>query len=336
MFLIRFIFLTSFIFCLLCPFVQAEDGSIGKKPRVGVFVYRLDDSYINLVSKAIENKLKSSANYAVFDGSNNPVLQLEQIISFLNGPVDGVAINLVDIKLAQNVINIVRSKGIPIVFFNKEPDLNVLKRYKNAHYVGTEAVHSGTLQGDIIAEIWKNNPKFDKNNDNTCNFIMLQGNIDSPEALLRTKVSVQRARAHGVNMQQIGDTLVCDWNEDCAYTSTKIALNAYIDDVDFIISNNDGMALGAVRALNDYGLNLDGGDKSIPVVGIDAIEQAKAAISKGMMHGTVVQSADAMGGAIAKMLINAMDNKPWLEGLPYEWDSNNISIRIPYEKYKPQ
>ena len=55
---------------------------------------------------------------------------------------------------------------------------------------------------------------------------------------------------------------------------------------DCIISNNDAMALGAIKALENKGID----PASIPIVGIDATADAVEAIQNGTMSMSVFQS----------------------------------------------
>ncbi len=324
----------SFTLCSNLFFLPAAFAKeISKDTHVGIFIFRLDDTYIRSVSEAIEKQLQGKVKFTVFDAQQDHVLQLNQLATFLKEGGDAVAMNLVDVKAGQNVLNMIRDKEIPVVFFNKEPDLNIIKKYAKARYVGSAAEQSGILQGAIIAGIWYKNPEVDRNKDGICQFIMLQGNIDNPEAIVRSKLSVQSARMGGVNMRQIGNTIVCDWDEICAYEHTKVTLGIHMDEVDFIIANNDSMALGAIKALQEYTYNTKGSGKSIPVVGIDGTKAAKEAIAQGIMHGTIIQDAQGMGKAIATMLLNTLAEKDYLNGLPYSFEDNGIAIRIPYQAY---
>ncbi len=314
-------------------FASTHKDQSEKKPQVGVFIFKLDDVYINSVANFIEKSLATKTELTIFDANNNQTTQSNQLAAYLEKNIDAVAINLVDIKAGQNIINMVRKKNIPLIFFNKEPDLRFLKNYEKSRYVGTKASEAGVMQGEIIADLWKNNPQFDRNQDGINHFIMIQGGLDNPEALLRSRVSVQRARALGVKMQQIGDTLICDWDANCAYNAAKLALAIDGNRLDFVISNNDDMAIGAIKALQETGFNTKG-NTYIPVVGVDAIKKAKQYIAEGSMHGTVLQDAKAMGETVATMLLNAIEKKPFLHNLSYKYDESGICIRIPYKAFK--
>ena len=70
--------------------------------------------------------------------------------------------------------------------------------------------------------------------------------------------------------------------------------------VELIICNNDGMAEGAVSALQGAGYNTGDG-KTIPVFGVDATDSAKQLINEGKMTGTIKQDAEGMAAAIAQI-----------------------------------
>ena len=63
------------------------------------------------------------------------------------------------------------------------------------------------------------------------------------------------------------------------------------DQIDVVCANNDEMALGAIQALKDANL-LD----NVLVGGVDATEDALAAMQAGDLEVTVFQDADGQGG----------------------------------------
>ena len=69
------------------------------------------------------------------------------------------------------------------------------------------------------------------------------------------------------------------------------------DDIEAVICNNDEMALGAVEALKAAGYLVDGG-VFIPVVGVDANEEAKLAIKEGTMYASVFNDARGQADAV--------------------------------------
>jgi len=322
------------VFLSACEAEQQEKPSSGK-PVIGILVFREDDAYISLVAQAIQKEMQDKADVEVLYAAEDQLLQNEQIDALLKKKVSALAVNIVETQAAAKAVDAIKKAGIPVVFFNREPDLRSLEAYANARFVGTNAFDAGIMQGDIIAELWGKHPEFDRNGDGKCQYLMIQANLDNPEAVARTEYSVKRAREKGLTMQQSGDTLLCNWEENMAFVAVKLMLPQQIDTIELIISNNDSMALGAIKALNELEYNLGNGQpgKYIPVVGVDALPGAVEAITQGKMSGTVVQDGNAMGHAVSTMILNAVQGKDFLEGLPYAWDDSGIAIRIPYSRY---
>ena len=77
--------------------------------------------------------------------------------------------------------------------------------------------------------------------------------------------------------------------------------------VELIICNNDGMAEGAISALQNVGYNNGEGTTIIPVFGVDATDSAKALIKAGNMTGSIKQDAVGMATTINTLVKNVQD-----------------------------
>lgn len=316
-----------------------------EKPLIGVLLYRADDAYISYVTQSLKRHFEvAGVDLLLYDGNNKQLTQDEQLLLMLETKADALAINLVDVQSASFVVDKVKKADIPVVFFNREPSLDDLKAYEKAYFVGTVLQDAGRMQGEIIAQLWNNHPEMDRNKDGCLQYIMIQANSDNPESLARTEYSVKQARETGVAMEQVGNTFMCGWDEERSYQALRTVLPQIIDSFELVIANNDAMALGAVRALQEVGFNAyvdkvgkgDGGendrysDKYIPVIGVDATPQALLAIGAGAMAGTVRQDSEGMGEAVVALLMNAVYSRPLLEGINLEWDESGIALRVPY------
>jgi methyl-galactoside transport system substrate-binding protein len=106
--------------------------------------------------------------------------------------------------------------------------------------------------------------------------------------------------------------------------------------IELVICNNDGMAEGAISALNSSGYNAEWqNSRKIPVFGVDATAAAIDLIKKGKMTGTIKQDSEGLASAVSKIATNALDkNKKMNDGLDdYNVDENVFKVRIPYSKY---
>ena len=117
-------------------------------------------------------------------------------------------------------------------------------------------------------------------------YVMLQGPANNPETIARTKYSIQALNEAGIKTQQLS-SVACNWDEECAKTAIESIFLTLGDKIEAIISNNDAMAIGAIKALQKYGYNKGDNSKYIPVVGVDALPEAKELINQGVMTGTV-------------------------------------------------
>lgn len=304
-----------------------------QKPRVDLFIYKGSDAYVALVAAALRDAL-ADVTLAEHDAKGDALRQNEQLAQALDERPAVMLVNLVDPKNAAPLLQKARKAGVPIVFFNRDPDANVLKEYPDAIYVGTRPTDAGIMQGELIAKLWQAHPEYDRNKDGKAQYIMFQGDPDNLEALSRTEYSVKAAGEHGVDMRQLGGTYVCNWDGPAAQKSMESALSVYGDALELIIANNDAMALGAIATLAAHGINTGRkGDLFIPVVGVDATPQAIEAISKGVMSATVRQDSGAMAQAVVALARNMLAGKAPLADTPYTADASGVAVRIPYAPY---
>jgi methyl-galactoside transport system substrate-binding protein len=301
-------------------------------PNIGVLIYKYDDTYISTVRNALTKALDGKATMTMQDGKGDQATQNDQLDVMISKKMDGLIVNMVDAQAAAGVLEKIKAAGIPVVFFNREPNLDVLKTYDKSVFVGTNAADAGKMQGDIIKQLWENKA-FDLNGDGKFQYVMFKGEPDNPEAIARTEFSVKQAALNGVTMDQIGQTFVCNWDTALAQQAMESALAANEGKIELVIANNDSMAMGAIAALSNVGYNLEGGSKFIPVIGVDATDQAVDAIGKGIMSATVKQDGEAMGQAVATIMLNMAAGKAPLDGTSYTYDDSGIAVRIPYSPF---
>jgi methyl-galactoside transport system substrate-binding protein len=311
----------------------AVTAASAANPKIGILIYKYDDTYISTVRNALNKALEGKAEVTMQDGKGDQATQNDQLDVLIERGMDGIIVNMVDAQAAAGVVSKIKDKGIPVVFFNREPDLNTLKTYDKTVFVGTNAADAGKMQGDIIKKLWDENPAYDLNKDGKFQYVMFKGEPDNPEAIARTEFSVKQAEENGVKMDQVGQTFVCNWDTALAQQAMESALAANEGKIELVVANNDGMAMGAIAALSNIGYNVEGGSKFIPVVGVDATDQAVDAISRGIMSATVKQDGEAMGNAVSEIILNMIAGKAPLDGTSYKYDDSGIAVRIPYSPY---
>lgn len=308
----------------------------GKPVTVGVLLYKEDIYYISEIKKELEkleNENKDTINFIFYNAKGSQELQNEQINELINMKVDAILLNIVDIHEADSIINKIKEKDIPVIFFNREPlSLNGIKSYNKSIYVGTQACDAGKIKSEmIINEMKKGNIK-DKNKNDSLDYILLEGERDNVEAQLRSECVIRDLNENGIKTNEIA-TEICNWEKECAKEKINSLFDKYGDNIEVIISNNDDMAVGAVLALQEKGYNLGDPNKFISVVGIGGTDEVREMIKKGFMTGTVIQDAKEKAKILYKIVLNLAEGKKALQDTEYKFDITGVGVRMPFNGY---
>lgn len=210
----------------------------------------------------------------------------------------------------------------------------------------------GAMIGDYVVE---NFDKVDLNKDGKISYAMFMGQLGNAEAIYRTQYAVEDANKKLVEAGKpeleffdAGNKDKYQVDQDGAWSAA--AANNYMTTnlsqyneanknmIELIICNNDGMAEGAIAALNDKGYNTGDPAKTIPVFGVDATDAAKKLIADGKMVGTIKQDADGMAQCISDLTKNVADGKDMMDGADasevYKISENvDTKIYVPYGVY---
>jgi methyl-galactoside transport system substrate-binding protein len=314
--------------------------SEGKPVKIAVFLDNANAMYISLLKQnleLIEKENENKVKFTFFDAKDNQMLQNESIDNAINQNFNLFIVNIIsqNLKDVESTLRKVMEKDIPVIL-NPDPSeeiINFIKPYKRFVVIGADFEQSGTMEGKILVDRWNSNKELiDKNNDNILQYIMLKGRHGSPLTELRTKYSILKLNEAGIKTEELAST-ECEWLEDCARSSIESLVLKYGNKIEAIISNNDAMAVGAVKALQKYGYNKGDKEKTIAVVGIDGMPAAKDLIQKGFMAGTVVVEPHDLAEALYGIGINlALGNHP-LENTNYKFDNNGFTVHLNYKEY---
>ena len=312
-----------------CGGKESGNTSKGDKVKVGVCLYKFDDTYISTVRQNLE-KIQSEnsdkVEFTFYDGKGDQATQNDSIDTLLQKDVDLLLVNLVDTGAAPTVIDKIKAAKKPVVLFNREPAATAIKAYDKAIFVRTNAKEAGVMQGKILTK------SIDKNGDGVLQYVMLKGEPDNPEAVARTQFSVSTLNDNKIKTEELA-LQVCNWDQALAQNATEAWFSKFGDKIEAVIANNDGMAQGAIAALQAQGYNNGDKAKTIPVVGVDATAAAQDLIAKGFMTGSVLQDAKGMAKALYDTGMNLAAGKTAIDGTSYKFDDSGVAVRIPYQEY---
>ncbi len=218
-----------------------------------------------------------------------------------------------------------------------ELDMTALNFNENTYYVGFDANQGAELQGQMVLDYIKvNAATIDRNGDGVIGYILAIGDIGHNDSIARTR-GVRSALGTGVDASGVIDASPVGTNADGSatvvqdatldidgktYTIRELASQemknsagatwdaatagnaigtwsaSFGDDIDVVVSNNDGMGMSMFNAWAK--------DNKVPTFGYDANSDAVAAIAEGY-GGTISQHADVQAYLTLRVLRNALD-----------------------------
>lgn len=325
--------------------------------KVGVFYYDFSDIYISTVRANMDKMLTDmGVAFTNFDGAGSQPTQTDQVNTAITDGTNLLIVNIVETSTsdpAKDIVEAARAKDIPVIFFNREvADNAVINSYDKCAFVGTNAPDAGHMQGEMIGNyIVENFDAVDLNGDGEITYVMFKGQEGNAEAEARTQFGVEDANAvltaaGKPELKYYDDKAATKYLVDPDGKWSSAAANNYMvtllgnynegnkNMVELVICNNDGMAEGAVAALQNVGYNNGEGTTIIPVFGVDATDSAKALIKAGNMTGTIKQDAVGMASTITTLVQNVKDGAELMANTDqFTVDADVAKIRVPYGVY---
>ena len=329
-FIISFMLIIATIFIISCGGGTKDNTATANAngPLIGVTIYRYDDNFMSFLRRNIETRIAGKAQLIMNDSQNNQAQQNDQVDVMLNKNVNALAINLVDPQAAQTIIDKAKAKNLPVIFFNKQPSAEAMASYDKTWYVGTKPEESGDMQGKIVVDAWKADPTLDKNGDGVIQYVLIKGEPGHPDAEARTSHVTMYITNNGIKVEKL-EELNANWDTARAKDIVDAWIQKYGDKIEFIFSNNDAMALGALQSIQALGYNTGDKTKYIPIVGVDAIPDMLNEIKKGTILGSVLNDPVGQSQALIDLSLNVAAGKDPLDGTTWTLDEVK-AVRVPY------
>ncbi len=317
---------------LACGCIQdSQDGQAAI--RMGVSLYRGDDTFINNIRSELESCAKQyeqeTGTRVILDiqaAKGNQNTQNNQVERFLSLGCDVLCINPVDRMAVSSIIDQAMRENVPVVFFNRQPVEEDMNRWDQLYYVGVDAKETAILQGNIIADHYRKAPDdIDRNKDGVISYVLLEGESSHQDSLIRTEWSIQTLKDCGVPIEKITGG-IANWERSQASALMEQWLERYPGKIELVISNNDDMALGALDAMERAGVS------QIQVVGIDATEPGMEAVNSGRMMGTVSSDKEGYARTVFELALDLAMEKDIRPEIPladgkYYWCDQKIIDR---------
>ncbi|MDX7952337.1 sugar ABC transporter substrate-binding protein [Lichenihabitans sp. Uapishka_5] len=269
---------------------------------IGVTMDKFDDNFLTSVRNAIEAEAKAKgATVQAEDANDDTSKQISQIQNFIAQKVDAIIVNAVDTSATPKMTQLAVAAKIPLVYVNRKPEDKTLPA--GVSFVGSNEKVSGVLEAEELVKCMKVKG----------NLVIMQGQLSNNAALDRT-ADVEEVVAKNPDIK-IVQKQTAEWDRNKAID----LMNNWItggDKINGVAANNDEMAIGAILALKQAGVD----PKTMCIGGIDATADGLAEVANGNMYVTVFQNSKGQGkGAVDTALALIKGEKvPSFVDVPFE------------------
>jgi inositol transport system substrate-binding protein len=266
---------------------------------VGVTMSELDNFLTVLRNGIADYAKEKGVEVQIEVAEKDPAKQLSQIQNFIASGVDAIIVNPVDTDATSAQSQLAADAGIPLVYVNRQP-VNLDTLPENQTFVGSNEVDSGTLEAKEVCRLLKEKGKGDG-----AKIVVMMGQLNNQAARQRTQDVHDVIATDDCKFMEIVEEQTANWYRTEAADLMTNWLSAGVE-FDAFVSNNDEMAIGGIQAMKAAGLSME----DVIVGGVDATQDALAAMQAGDLDVTVFQNAAAQGsGAVDAALKLAAGEK---------------------------
>ena len=235
-----------------------------------------------------------------------------------------------------------------------ELDMTALNYNKNTYYVGFDANQGGELEGTMIVDYIKAHiDEIDRNGDGIIGYVLAIGDVGHNDSIARTRgcrkalgTAVEKdgaivSDAAGTNTdgsatvvkdgtlevdgktytvrelasQEMKTTAGATWDAPTAGNAISTWASSFGDQIDVVVSNNDGMGMAMFNAWSN--------ENKVPTIGYDANSDAVAAIAEGYA-GTISQNPAVQAYLTLRLIRNVLDGVDIDTGIGTEDEAGNV------------
>ncbi|MCJ8052767.1 sugar ABC transporter substrate-binding protein [Shinella curvata] len=248
---------------------------------IGVSMALFDDNFLTVLRNGMTDYAKTldGVELQIEDAQNDVAKQQSQIQNFIASGVSAIIVNPVDTDATAALSKAAADAGIPLVYVNREP-ANINELPEKQAFVASNEVESGTLETKEVCRLLNGKGKV----------VVMMGELSNQAARVRTQDIKDVIATDECKGLTIVEEQTANWSRTQGADLMTNWLSAGLE-FDAVISNNDEMAIGAIQALKAAGRSMD----SVVVAGVDATQDALAAMAAGDLDVTVFQDAAGQG-----------------------------------------
>lgn len=244
-----------------------------------------NETTMSIRDQAIETGKENGIQVEVFIGNDEQATQVAQIETCITEGYDGLMIEPISSEGCIEVMKTAIDAGIPMVTVMQDcSDASLVSAHIGADHEGAAALQ--------MKEV--------------CEALGGEGRIAIIDGVMGSTGQLQLTAGYESVLKEYPGIEVVEeqsgnWMIDEAMSVAETWLQKH-DDLDAILGQSDQMALGALKACTDLGVELN-------ISGRDAQTAALKEIEAGNMYGSVSQSAYQMGEMAVNVLNEVLDGK---------------------------
>lgn len=258
---------------------ETNNGGGEKEITIGFIPMTLNNEYfITMVNGAKQKaeELGIKLDIQAADQHASAAAQLAIVENMITSGVDGICIVPSSSEGLASALLKCKEAGIPVINLDTIINKDVLDEVgMEVPFYGTDNYLGAKLAGEYVVE----------NFEAGLETAILTGIEGQQNAADRRNGFVDGAGSH----IKIVAEQSANWEVDQGYTATQNMLSAN-PDIKLIFASNDGMAIGALRAVEEANKK-----DAIRIIGFDAISEALNLVEAEDLFGTVAQYPAEMG-----------------------------------------
>ncbi len=260
-------------------------GSNTSGKTVGFAVSTLNNPFFVAMQKGVQSEAqKDGVTVAVENGNNDAATQLNQIQDLIQKKVGAIILNPVDSQSLSAAVELANKANIPVITLDRSVNSG-----KVATFIASDSVEAGKDAADQLIKALNGKGQV----------VELQGVMGTSAEIDREKGFDQEiATAPGI---QVVAKQTAKFDRSEAMNVMQNLLQAH-PDVKGVFAQNDEMALGALKAIQQAGKS------GISIIGIDGEQEAVNDVNNGTMYADIAQQPEqegVLGVDYAKKLIDS-------------------------------
>lgn len=251
------------------------------------------------------------------DGQQKQENQIRAIRRFIAQQVDVIGVSPIVETGWDSVFEEAKEAGIPVILVDRRADVSD-DLYTS--YLGSDFIEEGRNAAKVMVDL------LEEEGD----VVELVGTVGSAPAIDRYKGFRQ------ITQDYPGIEVIASESGDFTRAKGEEVMDDFLQlygaEIDAVYSHNDDMAIGAIRAIEAYGLRPG---KDIKIVSIDAIRDAFQAMIEGKLNATI-ECNPLLGPQffeLALQVVNGESVPKWIPSEEEIYFPENAAELLPSRKY---